>query len=124
ELLQHLHRRNVTCRYHGLDLSPVMIERCQARFPGAEFSCGNLLEWDESQRYDYCVAFGIHNNVLFDGYHEFLDRMLRKQFALCARAAHICILTDRHQGFPEGTQAFRAETILTMALAITPFVRL
>ncbi len=124
DLLQHLRDRNVACHYHGVDLSSEMIDRCRKRFHDAEFSCSNVLEWDDSRRYDYTVAFGIHNNVRFDGYHEFLERMTRKQFALCAGAAHLSLLTDRFPGFAEHMQAFRAERILTLALEITPYVSL
>jgi SAM-dependent methyltransferase len=120
---EYLREHDINCEYLGVDLSEQMINRASARFPEARFEVRDVLAWNPGRRFDYTVAFAIHN-VRVTGAGDLLEQTLRRQFEWCDRAAHMSILTDRYRGYDAHILAWRAEEILTMALAITPFVSL
>ena len=119
----HLADRKISCDYLGVDLAPEMIGRATEKYPAGRFEVADVLTWRDEPRFDYTVAMAIHN-VRIDGGRELLERLTRKQFALCHRATHLSLLTDRYQGFAPHIQPWRAEEILTLALSITPWVTL
>lgn len=121
DLLAHLQRSGIDCEYFGFDLSPAMIARCRERFPNGNFESGDILKWQPGRRFDHVISIGIHNIRIPQG-PVLLDEITRRQFELCSVSAHVSILTDRFQGFAPHIQAWRAEEVLTMALAITPYV--
>lgn len=123
DLWDHLQRGGVRCRYLGVDLSPEMAARAAERFPGATFEVRDILEWQPPSTFDYVVSFAVHN-VRVPGGADLLDRMLRRQFELCGRAAHISLLTDRYDAFDAHIQPWRVEDVLSLALSITPYVAL
>lgn len=121
DFFDRLRARARAADYHGLDLSPEMIERARQRFPGARFDVGDAS--GVTRRYDYTVAFAIHN-VKVDRGRQILEQSLARQFELAEVAAHISLLTDRYEGFDPHIQAWRAEDILSLALTISPYVSL
>jgi len=120
ELLAHLYRRGIRCRYKGVDLSGEMIQLCRQKFPESEFEETDVLVDDLSEQFDYTISVGIHN-VKFSGNREILEKMTRRQFELCRVAAHVSILTNRYDGFADHIQAWCAEDVLKLALSITPY---
>jgi SAM-dependent methyltransferase len=125
DLLHHVRRRGLDCDYVGVDLSSEMIARCRARFPGVRFESVDILQTDLGRRFDYVVSFGIHSNVRLEDGAALLAAVTRRQFELCDVAAYVSLLTDRYaKGFAPDRQAWRAEDVLTMSLAITPYVAL
>jgi SAM-dependent methyltransferase len=122
DLWAHLQSREIACEYVGLDLSAEMIAHCRERFTGTDFQHVNVLEWDPNRRFDYVVSFGIHN-IRVRHARVMLETVTRRQFELCTKAAHVSLLTDRYaKGFAPYLQPWRAEHVLTLALAITPYV--
>jgi len=121
DLWQYLQAKSISCSYAGFDLSPVMIKRCEERFPGIAFNSGEFVEWSKDKQFDYTIAIGIHN-IKVDGCWEILTQMTKTQYELSRHAAHISILTDRYEGFAPHIQAWNAERVLAMALEITPYV--
>lgn len=119
----HLEARGVGARYHGIDLSPEMVERAKQRFPEGRFEAADVTALPPQPAYDFTVAFAIHN-VKVDNGRAILERVMRQQFALARTAACVSVLTDRYQGFASHLQAWRAEEILTLALSISPNVAL
>ena len=117
----HLQAKEISCNYLGIDLSSEMVNRCQARFPESNFEVQNILEWQPGHKFDYVTAFAIHNTKV-EKSQELLQSITRRQFELCHIAAHISILTDRYSGFAPHIQAWRAESVLSLALEITPYV--
>ena len=117
----HLRRRGLAVTYTGFDLSRQMVRLCRARYPEAAFEQGNILEYEPAHRFDFTVAFGIHNIRVTAG-REILELVTGRQFALARIAAHVSLLTDRASGFAPEIQAWRAEEVLAMALRITPHV--
>lgn len=119
----HLRQRGIAADYIGYDISPEMIRQCRARYPDQRFLAGNVLEFRPAARFDYTVAFGIHNIRMHAG-RAILEQVTRHQFDLSSIAAHVSLLTDRYTSFAPHIQAWPAEEILTMALQITPHVAL
>jgi SAM-dependent methyltransferase len=119
----HLIRRGIAAEYTGYDISEAMIAQCRARYPGRHFECGDFLDYKPASRFDYSVAFGIHN-IRVPGGRAVLDAVTWHQFALTGIAAHVNLLTDRRAAFAPHIQAWRAEEVLAMVLEITPHVAL
>ena len=119
----HLVRRGIDVEYLGYDISPAMIRQCRARLPNLNFESGDFLSYWPDSRFDYSVAFGIHNICIASGW-SILEQVTRHQFALSGIAAHVDLLSDRFTSFAAHIQAWSAEQVLTMALAITPHVAL
>ncbi|MDA8094287.1 MAG: class I SAM-dependent methyltransferase [Betaproteobacteria bacterium] len=124
DLFAYLQAKHIDTDYTGFDISPVMVARCNERFPNATFESGNFLDWEPTRRFDYAVAVGIHNNVRTEHNKGLLKAITKKQFDLCSVAAHVSILTDRYEKFAPHMQAWRAEEVLELALDITPYVLL
>lgn len=123
DLYAHLLRRGIEVDYTGYDLAPEMVRLCRARYPGIRFESGDFLRFLPPSRFDYAVAFGIHN-IRVPGGRAILEAVTRHQFDLSAVAAHVSLLTDRYTAFASRVQAWRAEDILGLALGITPYVAL
>lgn len=119
----HLRRRGINADYTGYDISPAMIQQCRARYPDQHFASGAFLDYQPPSRFDYTVAFGIHN-IRVPGGRVILERVTRHQFRLTGIAAHVNLLTDRSTSFAPHIQAWPAEEILSMALQITPHIAL
>lgn len=119
----HLRWRGVDADYTGFDLAPSMIALCRARYPGVAFLGGDFLQYAPPGRFDYTVSFGIHN-VHMPGLQAIMEATTRHQYALASVAAHVSLLSDRAGEPSPPFQAWRAEEILTMALAITPHATL
>jgi len=119
----HLRQRGTGVEYVGYDISASMIQQCRARYPDQRFETGNFLDFQSASRFDYSVAFGIHN-IHVPGGRAILEQTTRHQFALTSIAAHVTLLTDRYTWFARHLQAWRVEEILGMALEITPYVAL
>ncbi|HUQ86842.1 MAG TPA: methyltransferase domain-containing protein [Vicinamibacterales bacterium] len=121
DFFARLQANRLAAHYYGIDLSPEMIGRARERFPEGRFELGDA--GTINRRFDYTVAFAIHNVKVEHG-KGILERSLRQQFEICDVAAHISLLTDRYQGFDPHIQAWRAEEILSLALSITPYAAL
>jgi ubiquinone/menaquinone biosynthesis C-methylase UbiE len=119
----HLRQRGVSVDYTGYDISTAMIQLCRARYRDQHFVSGNFLEYEPASRFDYTVAFGIHN-IRVPGGRSILEQVTRQQFALAGIAAHVSLLTDRYPSFAPHLQSWSVEEVLAMALNISPHVAL
>lgn len=120
----HLRQRGLDdVEYTGFDIAEAMARQCRERYPGVRFEHGDVLAYEPACRFDYTVAFGIHN-IRVPGGRAILERVTRHQFALSGVAAHVALLSDRDAGFAPHIQAWPVTEILAMALQITPYVAL
>jgi SAM-dependent methyltransferase len=117
----HLRQRGIDVEYVGYDISAAMVQLCRARYPEQRFESGDILSYHPASRFDFTVAFGIHN-IRVPGARAILELVTRQQFALSSIAAHVSLLTDRYSSFAPHLQAWPVEEILTMALGISPYV--
>src|SRR5579883_1575997 len=97
DLWHHLQLRSLQCQYLGVDISSEMIRVASEKFPSARFEAANILNWTPEPRFDYVVSFAIHN-VRVEQCRELLESITLRQFQLCKKAAHVCLLTDRYSG--------------------------
>ena len=71
-------------RYVGLDMSPRFVELCQAKFPGTEFLCGDVLQGDlEISEVDYAILNGVFTekrSMPFDEMWDYCRAVLRQLF--------------------------------------------
>ena len=119
----HLRQRGIHAHYTGFDISPSMVSQCRSRYGDARFESGNILEYAPNSRFDYTVAFGIHN-IRVAGGRAILDQVTDHQFRMASIAAHVSLLSDRSTSFAPHIQAWPVGQVLDMALAITPYVAL
>lgn len=109
--------------YDGVDISSAMIERAQALHPSARFAATDVLTCPPERRWDFVVAFGVHN-VRLPGAEDLLWDLLARQFELCDVAAHVSLLTDRYLGFGAAALPWDPSEVLRRALTLTPYVAL
>ncbi|MCB9519722.1 MAG: class I SAM-dependent methyltransferase [Myxococcales bacterium] len=109
--------------YDGVDISSAMIERARSLHPGANFSATDVLAARPERRWDFVVAFGVHN-VQLPGAETLLWDLLTRQFELCDVAAHVSLLTDRFGGFGPTALPWDPAEVLRRAFALTPYVSL
>jgi ubiquinone/menaquinone biosynthesis C-methylase UbiE len=123
DFYSHLRERGIAVEYLGYDIAPSMVQQCRARYPQQRFESGDFLDYHPDARFDYSVAFGIHN-IPTPGGRAILEQTTRHQFALSGIAAHLTLLSNRKAWFAPHLQAWPVEEILAMALDITPHVAL
>ena len=87
----HLRQRGIHAHYTGIDISPSMVSQCRRRYGDARFESGNILEYAPNSRFDYTVAFGIHN-IRVAGGRAILDQVTDHQFRLASIAAHVSLI--------------------------------
>jgi SAM-dependent methyltransferase len=117
----HLRQRGIDAHYTGYDISPAMVRQCRSRYGDTCFESGNFLDFAPDSRFDYTVAFGIHNIRVPDG-RAILEQVTGHQFRLASIAAHVSLLSDRCTSFAPHIQAWPAGEVLELALGITPRV--
>jgi SAM-dependent methyltransferase len=61
DLYGWLQEEKIAAQYRGIDITPGMVTSAGKRFPGVDFSVGNMLEGAEipEQKYDFVIASGI-----------------------------------------------------------------
>lgn len=130
DFYQWLVESNTPVRYHGLDITPRMIEDCRRRFDAAasnqaRFAVGSLPHLPEAfdQSYDYVMASGIFAHRRQQA-GEFLQQMVTHMFERCRLAAAFNSLSD-WAGEKEGRE-FHADPceVLHLARRLTPHVAL
>lgn len=118
DLAAWLEQRGVDCDYHGIDLSPAMIDLARARRPGRSFELRNLLDDDSNswdRRFDFVIASGIfylRRHAAADYQREMVERM----FALCTRGLAFNSLSA-WDSRPNEEHEFRADPMRTLAMA-------
>ena len=121
DFLGFLKHQKINTDYTGFDISPVMVEKCQERFPEAKFISGDFLGWTPGRTFDYTIAIGIHN-IKANGAQGILEATLRRQFELSDKAAHLSILSTLYEDFDSHIQSWNPIEILELAMSVTPYV--
>lgn len=122
DLLNYLQTHDTKADYTGYDITPIMIELAQKRFPHANFQVSDLLdETDAQPQFDYVFASGIFYLRQVEGI-GYLGAMVRKMFSLCRKG--IAFNTLSILALNRNPDEFYADPsqVLTMCLEITPSV--
>lgn len=118
DLAAWLAQRGVACDYHGIDLSPAMIELARARQPGRSFELRNLLDDDFTlwtRRFDFVIASGIFY-LRRHAAADYQRAMIERMFALCTRGLAFNSLSAWDTR-PNDALEYRADPMLTLAMA-------
>jgi Trans-aconitate methyltransferase len=67
--------------YHGIDITPKMIETASARFPGVRFDIGTVEDIVEDESYDFVFASGIFYLVENEPY-SFMKKTILKMLSI------------------------------------------
>lgn len=105
DLYGYLERTGRPVDYHGVDLTPGMIERARERYPKARFTVGDMLTFEPEAPYDLVICAG-GLSVIF-GTPEQNWRAIERLFACCRWAASFSVLSE--QGPDHGANALRRE---------------
>ncbi|MFK7911581.1 MAG: trans-aconitate 2-methyltransferase [Akkermansiaceae bacterium] len=72
--------------YHGVDITPSMVEIASKNHPQHTMECRDILSDPPSQKYDIVTANGIFYLVQENG-KEFMQSMVKSMFSLCNEVA-------------------------------------
>jgi len=118
-----LKKLKIKCDYSGNDISKEMLAIARKRHPTIKFSSNNILNFNNTKRWDYVVSFAIHN-IKHKNCLELFKKVTRKQFQLCKIAAHTDILTNEYKYFATHIQSWSPPEILKICLSISSKVEL
>lgn len=97
-LYAHCLANGIDVTYTGMDVVENMIESGRRNFPDANFVCGNLLDSDEQQGYDYLVCNGTLTQKLdasIPAMDAYAKSIIRRMFALCRRGIAFNLMSNR-----------------------------
>jgi len=80
-------------RYIGVDLNSDIIDEARRRYPGGEFHCADILEFESEARIDYSLASGIFALAGWD-WEESLVAICKKMFAISRVGIGINLLSS------------------------------
>jgi len=124
DLYGYLVQRGISVDYTGYDITPAMVEASRARWPGARFDVRDILtSGDQEESFDYVLASGIFTFHTEEAM-AFLDRMVRRMFALCRRGVALNLLSSLAPETEPDEFVADPPTVLRMCQAITPYVAL
>lgn len=88
-LKERMSNSNSSFNYHGIDVSPKMIEAARSKYSEANFSCDDFLNLKEDQKYDHVFALGT-----FSLRAEDQDSYIKSCVSKCFRLTrHTCTIT-------------------------------
>ena len=125
DFLEFLRERGIETRYTGIDICEPMIERCRARFTGADarFEIGDVLEWGPDEAPDYVIASGIFG-LDARGARARIRPTLHRMYGWARRGMAANFLSQRSRVPAEARVYVDPAEALEMAFALTPAVRL
>ena len=123
DLYGWLKEENIATRYRGIDITPEMTTIAKKRFPGGDFSVGNMLESTQGsgQQYDFIIASGIFY-LRQNAPVEYLQTMVATMF----KAARIAVAFNSLSTWfePKDAGEFYADPLQTVQFCrtLTPWV--
>jgi SAM-dependent methyltransferase len=122
DLYGYLVERAISVDYTGYDLTPAMVEASRARWPGVRFEVLDILAAPHlDDAFDYVLASGVFTFHTTDSM-AFLDRMVRRMYAMCRRGVAFNMLSALAPEPEPGEFVAAPDAVLRLCQAITPFV--
>ena len=87
------------------------------------FTCGNFLEWESPERFDYVIASGIFSIKTAD-WRSNVEEVLGKMYSMADRGVAVNFLSAMHEPKIETSMYAEPREILAMALVISERVTL
>jgi SAM-dependent methyltransferase len=112
--------------YTGVDITPEFIEQAKTRLAGRKncrFEVADTLEFQPASSYDYVVAsgiFGLHS----EDAEQRIEPTLRRLFSWAQTGVAVNFLSSRAESHAEGRLYVDPARLLSLALNLTPAVRL
>jgi SAM-dependent methyltransferase len=114
---------NQSVDYTGIDLSAGMIETASQLHPKLKLNHGNLLTFEESQRFDVVNANGIFY-LLGEDAPVLVKRLIEKMYSLASRAVVFNSLSTWATHYEPGEFYANPVEILRFCRSLTPWVTL
>lgn len=98
--LDYLNVQNISCEYHGWDISEKMIESAKERHPDATFECKDVLKEDVSEytgEFDYIFisgVFHIKTDSNAASHQEWMYSILEEIWPLCTQGLSVNFMTE------------------------------
>lgn len=123
-----MHKRATAFDYHGIDLCDSMIKAAQEKYPSAQWSVGDILKLDLTEKYDYVICNGILTqklNASIREMDEFGKSLITRMFDLCEIGIAFNLMTT-HVNFMDSKLFYRnpVELLAWCMTELTPRVRL
>lgn len=127
-LLDLMKQRSLDFSYTGIDLCEEMIETARTKHPAEEWIVDNILNMDESRRFDYVVCNGLLTQKLqakISTMDRFLVTLVTKMFDLCNIGVAFNVMST-HVNHTVENLYYRnpAELIAWCMSQLTPRIRL
>lgn len=89
--------KKIDVEFHGLDITPSVIEECRKEHPNSTFYCNTLNDVNVNMHFDHVVSSGLFN-TLQDASHndwlEYIELNMEKMFQLCKKSISVNFLTN------------------------------
>jgi hypothetical protein len=107
--------------YHGIDITPKMVELASSRFQTAKFEVGTIPQTEQKEAYDYVFASGIFYLVEDEPLLN-MEQTIREMFARCKKGIAFNSLSSwAAQQTPGEFYASPADTI-DFCKTLSPYV--
>ncbi len=93
----YLDKQQLEVDYHGIDVSPELIELARAHTPSGKFHCGDIFEYDpDSESVDFVIISGVLAEPMGDqGYY--VQRLIQRCYKVCRKGvAFNALNSDEH----------------------------
>jgi SAM-dependent methyltransferase len=116
DLYDFLRQKGWEGHYTGVDIVPVLVETAKKKHPALDIKILDILRDPLQERFDYVMASGLFNVKfkLADNL-KFIDRMLRKMFALSRRGVACNFMSDYVDWKSEESFYVKPEVVFAMA---------
>lgn len=127
-LLIYSLEKGISLDYTGIDIAVNMIEWASENCLSGKFICGNILDYDFEDRFDYLVCNGIMTQKLDIPALQmdiFVGQLIRKMFSLCKRGIVFNIMTTKVNYFANNLYYRNPAELFSWCLSeITPHIKL
>ena len=127
DLNLYLNSRGGGYKYLGVDIVKEFIEEADRRYhtEQIEFAEGEFLNYEFSEKYDYCIESGIFNHVMYniDNY-TYIEQVMKKAYDMCRCACIFDFRSDKVDYFEDGLFYNDPSKILDMGYGLTKRVLL
>lgn len=124
DMYAYLQSLQYTGKYHGVDITPGMVEMATKRFPEGNFEHRDVLSspFDENE-FDYVLASGIFYLKITDNQGFFKD-MVECLYKICAKGLAFNCLSTQTSNKETNEFYFDSAEVLNICLKLSPFATL
>lgn len=121
DLYEWLGIQKINTAYHGVDITPKMVEAATKRFPGVRFEVASVKDISVSQLYDFVFASGIFYLVETDPFAH-MQQTIATMFSLCKQGIAFNSLSDWAVNKTSGEFYASPTETLNFCKTLSPYV--